>query len=877
MSRPAPDAKPDAAPELRLLTPRHAAVLIPEPGARFALARPRRWDLQAPAGRTSGKTDRAILTLDDLAPDAEHVLQIEGLAPLAFRTPPCAGLSDISRFGADEAAEDNAPAIAAAIEATPPGGTVLVPPGLWRSAPIFLRSGVTLHLAEGATLQALSDRARFPILPSHDKNGRMLGSWEGLPAACYAALVTAIDARDVAITGRGTLDGGGAEGDWWTWPKETRSGARRPRTLSLVGCERVRLSGVTIRNSPSWTVHPLYCRDLLATGLSIENPPDSPNTDGFDPESCEDVTLEGLRISVGDDCIAIKAGKRGPEGEADHLAPTRRVTIRHCLLERGHGGVVIGSEMSGDVSDVDILDCDFRDTDRGLRIKTRRGRGGAVARIRLARSVMERVGTAVSVNAFYYCDPDGRADWVQSRDPAPVTDRTPRLGAITVEDVVIRDLRIAAAAIFGLPEAPVTDVTLRGLAVAFDDSLTGEAPDMALGLPVLHHAGVVTEFAELRPGAAILTPDRRPGPMLTAYLDAFAARYQPYKGGAWCYEDGCIYRGLALLHETTGDRRWLDHLKRLADAQVSPEGALKGYEITEFNIDNILSGRALIALHARTGDPRYLTAASLLGRQLDAHPRTRSGVYWHKSVYPAQVWLDGLYMGLPFQVELGQALREPERVTDALRQFETALRLTWREKTGLYVHGVDEGRLQAWADPVTGQSPAHWARALGWLAMAMVDVLELVGPEASPELTARTCSLLERLVALRRPSGLWLQVVDQPDLPGNYEESSASAMFAYALLKAARLGLAPASAGAAGAAALDALARTALRPVPGGGLEFGGIVHVAGLGGFGSVYRDGTPAYYLTEPVVADDAKGVGPLMMASAENHRCSQLQAAV
>lgn len=365
--------------------------------------------------------------------------------------------------------------------------------------------------------------------------------------------------------------------------------------------------------------------------------------------------------------------------------------------------------------------------------------------------------------------------------------------------------------------------------------------------------------------------------MLSAYFDAFAADYAPYKGGAWCYEDGCIYRGLTLLHDATGERRWLDHLKRLVDARITAGGGLDGYEITEFNIDNILAGRALIYLAAVTGEQSYLVPARLLGQQLRAHPRTKSGVYWHKKIYPAQVWLDGLYMGLPFQVELGRSIGDEGLVTDALRQMETALRLTWREETGLYVHGVDEARLQAWADPVTGQSPAHWARALGWLAMALVDLLDIVGEDTSPEIAARAKALFARLIELRTPSGLWLQVIDMPDLPGNYEESSASAMLSYALARAWRQGLAGPEAREAGHRALMTLELSAFKPLPGGGREFAGICHVAGLGGFSGKYRDGTPGYYLTEPVVTDDAKGVGPLMMAAAEDLRRDALAAAV
>lgn len=348
------------------------------------------------------------------------------------------------------------------------------------------------------------------------------------------------------------------------------------------------------------------------------------------------------------------------------------------------------------------------------------------------------------------------------------------------------------------------------------------------------------------------------------YFDAFATRYQPYKGGAWCYEDGCIYRGLELLFQATGQDRWRDHLLRLAGAQVAPDGTLKGYEPTEYNIDNILAGRVLFALDRWTGDPRWLRAARHLGEQLASHPRTAGGSYWHKKIYPHQVWLDGLYMGLPFQIRLGQTLGEARLVQDALSQLRDALEMTVRPD-GLYAHGCDTSRAQSWADPVTGQSPAAWARAIGWQAMALADSAELVGPGAfaTAGLDAPTRALLTRIVALQREDGGWLQVIDQPDLPGNFTESSASAMFAYALNATAETGLAPAGSGAAAGRAMRFLEGRLQHDGQGAG--FGGICLVAGLGGFSGVYRDGTPAYYLTEPVVADDAKGTGPLMMAHA------------
>lgn len=347
--------------------------------------------------------------------------------------------------------------------------------------------------------------------------------------------------------------------------------------------------------------------------------------------------------------------------------------------------------------------------------------------------------------------------------------------------------------------------------------------------------------------------------MLTDFFDDYASLHQPYKGGAWCYEDGCIYRGLELLHTETGDDRWLAHLTRLIDAQVAEDGGLRGYKLSDYNIDNVLPGRALLYLHGLTGEARYRTAADLLARQLATHPRTRSGVFWHKLRYPWQIWLDGLYMGQPFLIAHAQATGQPAAVADSLAQIGTALDALIDPEAGLYRHAYDEAREQPWADPETGLSPAFWARAIGWLAMALVDVADLTGDDFAP-LRRRTVELLTRIRALREPGGLWLQVIDRPDLAGNYQETSASAMFAYALLRAGRLGLIEPLRDEAAA-----LFAQAVRPKAGGGWEMPEICEVAGLGMFENRFRDGSAEYYLTERRVADDAKGVGPLMMAAA------------
>ncbi len=348
--------------------------------------------------------------------------------------------------------------------------------------------------------------------------------------------------------------------------------------------------------------------------------------------------------------------------------------------------------------------------------------------------------------------------------------------------------------------------------------------------------------------------------MLTDFFDRYAEGYSPYKGGSWCYEDGLIYRGLELLHMATGEDRWLAHLKRLITPQILPGPKLAGYTLSEYNIDNIRSGGSLLYLHALTGDPKYLACADILAGQLKSHPRTHSGVYWHKLRYPWQIWLDGLYMAAPFQIGYAHVTGRHDLVADSLNQIRSALDQTYVVDTGLYAHGFDEARQQPWADPETGHSKAHWSRALGWLAMCLVDVADHIGPEAFKPLQQRTTLLLNRILALQSAPGLWLQVIDEPDLEGNYIETSASAMFVYALLRAASLGLiAPVREDL-----FASLTDYAMTTDAAGKQRMSSICEVAGLGGFEGNYRDGTPAYYLSEPVVDNDSKGVGPLMMCA-------------
>lgn len=493
-------------PSITALSARMATLCLPATGARYYLPVPVRFRLISPSGETSGVTDRTVTLLDGLTPGTPYRFEAEGFEALDFTTSACTGLIEAADFGLVpgsapddlDTARTNAEALARAVMAVPDGGTLRLGPGVWRALPLALKSRMTFHLAEGAVLRAPSGRTGWPILPALDAEGNMLGSWEGLPAACFAAPLHAIGAEGLIVEGKGTLDGSGEKGDWWTWPKETRKGARRPRGLHLINCRDVTLLGFTIRNAPSWTVHPQGCERLTAAGLTIIAPHDSPNTDGLNPESCRDVTISGVRFSVGDDCIAVKAGKRGPNGEDNHLVETRGVTVRRCLMERGHGGLVIGSEMSGGVHDVTVEDCEMIGTDRGLRLKTRRGRGGRISNIVMRRVLLDGVETAFSANAHYHCDADGHDERVQSRAPAPVDTGTPFIDGITIEDVEIRDLAHAAGAFLGLPEAPIRNIGIRRVSIAsMNPDAIATAPIMADGVRPMRHEGIAAEQAQI--------------------------------------------------------------------------------------------------------------------------------------------------------------------------------------------------------------------------------------------------------------------------------------------------------------------------------------------------------------------------------------------
>ena len=335
----------------------------------------------------------------------------------------------------------------------------------------------------------------------------------------------------------------------------------------------------------------------------------------------------------------------------------------------------------------------------------------------------------------------------------------------------------------------------------------------------------------------------------------------------WNYENGLILR--AILEAST---RHLGHrhdasVRGLVDELVAPEGSIKGYRREEYNLDQINAGKVVFDRWAASGDARYIKAVEALMAQLSTHPRTDSGSFWHKKIYPYQVWLDGLYMFGPLYARYAREFSHPELFDDLCSQFLHAEESMREESSGLYFHAWDESRRQRWADPATGLSPHVWGRAVGWLSMALIDTLDFLPLDHGRrrDIVAMFRDLARAEAAAQDTSGLWFQVMDCPGREGNYPEESASSMFAYSMFKGMRTGLLDRGEfGDIADRALDGIVSRFLSRDGSGRLHVNGICKVAGLGG--DPYRDGSFAYYIGEPVVSDDHKGTGPLILALTE-----------
>jgi unsaturated rhamnogalacturonyl hydrolase len=348
--------------------------------------------------------------------------------------------------------------------------------------------------------------------------------------------------------------------------------------------------------------------------------------------------------------------------------------------------------------------------------------------------------------------------------------------------------------------------------------------------------------------------------------------HNPEVAPRWDYTAGVVLLAINRVATKRNDAAMLDYVKRNIDRFVQPDGTIVGYKTDDFNLDQIAEGRLLFPLFAKTRDARYRIAAQHLRDQLSKQPRTPEGGFWHKGVYPQQMWLDGLYMAEPFYAEYARNFSDPSAFDDVAKQFLLVERHTRDPRTGLMYHGWDAARAQKWADPKTGLSKSFWGRAMGWYMLGAVDALDYI-PRNHRDRTALIKTIKQAAEAAAKvqdpQSGLWWQVLDQPHRKGNYLEASASSMFVYALAKAARLGYIDDKYRAVATRGFDGLLKNLVKTNSDGTVSLTNICQVAGLGGAlrkdGS-YRDGTFEYYVSEPVVADDYKGVGPFIMAADE-----------
>ncbi|MDR2480635.1 MAG: glycoside hydrolase family 88 protein [Treponema sp.] len=349
-------------------------------------------------------------------------------------------------------------------------------------------------------------------------------------------------------------------------------------------------------------------------------------------------------------------------------------------------------------------------------------------------------------------------------------------------------------------------------------------------------------------------------------------RYTPEQM-QWHYEHGLVLQSIFLFGERTGQDDCCRYVQSMYDTKITPAGEILTYREGEFNLDQINPGKVLFLLYKKYGEEKYRTAIEKLRAQLRLQPRTNTGGFWHKQIYPWQMWLDGLYMQGPFYAQYSAEYSGEAEFDDVVRQFTLIESKTADKTTGLLYHAWDESRKQLWANAETGCSPHFWGRAMGWYCMALADTMDFITPAHQKHyrpLAAIARRLLAPLLKFQdTESGLWFQVLDQGQRKNNYTESSASAMFVYFLLKMIRLEVFgksdfPAARDAA-RLAYGGLMRDKLREDPSGELHLTGICKVAGLGG--KPYRDGTYAYYVNEPVVTGDFKGVGPFILASMEH----------
>ena len=341
------------------------------------------------------------------------------------------------------------------------------------------------------------------------------------------------------------------------------------------------------------------------------------------------------------------------------------------------------------------------------------------------------------------------------------------------------------------------------------------------------------------------------------------------KKPSWNYIDGCMTSSLIELYKTTKDEKYIEFVKKFVDYYVFADGSIRGYDPNHFSTDDVCESRILFDLYDLTKNEKYNKAIEKTYYQVLNQPRTKEGNFWHKKIYPHQIWLDGLYMMQPFSTRY-QTIKGSKDYSDIVNQFKNVRTLMFDEIKKLYYHGYDSSKSMFWADKETGLSKNFWLRSIGWFTVGLIDVYDYIDENYKEERNIIAKLFKETIDGILmyqdEESKMFYQLPDKKEVEGNYLETSGSSMIAYALLKGARLNVLDKSYQAKGKEIFEGICRKYLSVNQDGDLNLGGICLVAGLGPENNLRRDGSVAYYLSEPIVENDAKGVGPLIMAYTE-----------
>ena len=823
----------------------------------------------------------------------------------------------ITKYGAKttNSAAQNQKAINKAIAACSKkgGGRVIVPSGTFVTGAITLLSHVNLVVEKDAVLKFAFEPDLYPIVPTR---------WEGIDCRNLSPCIYAYKQTDIAVTGEGTIDGSGANDTWWPWNGNPRFGFKegmisqrggsrarllknaedgvpmdqriftkedglRPQLINFYLCENILMENLTLLNSPFWVIHPLLSKNITVRGMKIIN--DGPNGDGCDPESCDGVLIENCFFNTGDDCIAIKSGRNNDGRLWDK--PSENIIIRNCEMKNGHGGVVIGSEISGGCRNVYAENnvMDSPELERVVRIKTNTCRGGVIENIN-ARNI--KVG--VCKESVLKINLDYEPKEICCRGFVP-TVRNVNIENITCEKSKYGVQIIALDSVCNVYDINVKDCHFNG--VKDGNYSKGQTRDVHFDNLFINGSLVLQQMPYQHYSEWLTYSEMKRVPK--SYLLDFSTKPK------WSYVMGIELEGMLDTYLRYGGEDILKYCKEYTDTMIYADGNIRGFNILDYNLDNIRTGHFVTRMYQKYPEQKNLLAMQLMMKQLQEQPRTIADkVFWHKAIYAYQVWLDGIFMGLPFRTLTAPITCKPAKNTkaakakadkeiqaiydDAVNQLKITYQRTLDPKTELNRHAYDETRKTFWADKETGLSQHCWGRAQGWYTMALVEVLD-----ALPEDYARRGELIDLLkkdfdAILKwqdKKSGVWYQVMDSPKREGNYLESTCSSMFAYALLKAYRKGYVSEKYKDAGIKAYKGIIKNFIKVHPDKTISLTNCCSVAGLGPAvtpeveaamkkinpkGSVNentkRDGSYAYYLSEPIRDNDAKGIGPFLWASLE-----------